>query len=98
MVERLIKTVAGRASPPACIVKRTTSPATGQALRIIVVNSGIPLIPIANKITAPRRGKIIFRTNKLVHSARGKRIFLRLKLARLLPITIIDSGVKAGLV
>ena len=74
MVEILIKTVAGRASPFDCKVKRTTNPATGHALRITVVKSGTPVIP----------------NNKIV--------FLILRLARLLPMTIIDSGVNAGLV
>lgn len=49
MVEILIKTVAGRASPFDCKVKRTTNPATGHALRITVVKSGTPVIPNNNK-------------------------------------------------
>lgn len=97
MVEILIKTVAGRASPFDCKVKRTTNPATGHALRITVVKSGPPVIP-NNKIVVPRIGKKIFLTKRLPQSAVGNLIFLILRLARLLPMTIIDSGVNAGLV
>ncbi len=98
MVEILIKTVAGRASPFDCKVKRTTNPATGHALRITVVKSGTPVIPNNNKIIVPRIGKKIFLTKRLPQSAVGNLIFLILRLARLLPMTIIDSGVNAGLV
>ena len=44
-VETLITTVAGRASPLACRVKRTTNPATGQAAKMTVVISGTPVKP-----------------------------------------------------
>lgn len=98
MVEILIKTVAGRASPFDCKVKRTTNPATGYALRITVVKSGTPVIPNNNKIIVPRIGKKIFLKKRLPQSAVGNLIFLVLRLARLLPMTIIDSGVNAGLV
>ena len=96
-VETLITTVAGRASPLACRVKRTTNPATGQAAKMTVVISGTPVKPRHFKITIVRAGKTRLR-NKIVAPKTGGTFRSARRIpAKLEPMMIIDSGVKAAL-
>ena len=94
-VDTLITTVAGRASPLAWRVKRTTRPATGQAARMTVVINGTPPIPSNFKITIAIVGKARLRKKMVAQRTGGKLRSSFLIWARLEPMMIIDRGVKA---
>lgn len=96
--ETLIKMIAGLASQPAIMANRTIRPATGQALRIIVVYSGTPVSPMAAKITEQSMENTKFLTSIPPHSAFGSFISESFIAARPPPIIIIDIGVKADAV
>lgn len=91
----LIKMTAGLVFPLACKVNNTTKPATGHAASKTVVTIGIPWIPITQRIIKLTNGKIKLRKSSATVKEPVSLISFNLSPTKLLPITIIEIGVKA---
>ncbi|GEP74172.1 hypothetical protein WTH01_04190 [Weissella thailandensis] len=89
---------AGSCLPRLCRVNNTTIPPTGQAIIRIIVDKGLPVSPNDCMTNAVTRGYIKLRKNRDIKIERLILKFFRAILAKLFPITSIDTGVLMELI